>query len=366
MAKLLNTTFLVTQSAPPTPGSGFGTLFASSSKLYFKNTSGTTYDLTIAGTGGGGSINIITYTGSGTYTYNTGSGVQYIKVVCAGAGGGGGSGRINPIGTRGGGGGGAGGNINIAYFSSQSLIGNTYTVRIGAGGPGATRVSDDGLTNGSPGIAGISSSFSTGSTVLLWGGSGPGGGGGIAAGAGGTNTAPSTANTPNPYPPFYYSGVNGATGNTGAIPTPAGNALSGTRTLAGGGAGGSLAGTTYSGGSGSAIFNYNILVQSGSPGLSSSGLPGDNGAPVIDIASLLFYSGSNITTGVRIGTGGHGGGGGGFTAAGPSGGNGGSGSFGAGGGGGGAAVTSSISFPNIQNGGGGRGGDGFVLIFEYY
>jgi hypothetical protein len=48
MAKLLNTTFLVTQSAPATPSSGFGTLFASSSKLYFKNTSGTTYDLTTA------------------------------------------------------------------------------------------------------------------------------------------------------------------------------------------------------------------------------------------------------------------------------------------------------------------------------
>jgi hypothetical protein len=365
MAKLLNTTFLVTQSSPTTPSSGFGTLFASSSKLFFKNSSGTTYDLTTGGSGGG-YINILTYTGSGTYTYNTGSGVQYIKVVCAGAGGGGGSGRINPIGTRGGGGGGAGGNINIAYFSSQSLIGNTYTVRIGGGGPGATRVASNILTNGSPGFTGISSSFSTGSTILLWGGGGPGGGAGIGAAAGGTNTAPSTANTPNPYPPFYYSGVNGATGNTGAIPTPAGNALSGTRTLAGGGAGGSLTGTTYSGGSGSAIYDYNILVQSGSPSLSSSGLPGDNGAPVIDIASLLFYSGSNITTGVRIGTGGHGGGGGGFTAVGPSGGSGGSGSLGAGGGGGGAAVTSSISFPNIQNGGGGRGGDGFVLIFEYY
>jgi hypothetical protein len=366
MAKLLNTTFLVTQSAPSTPSSGFGTLFASSSKLFFKNTSGTTYDLTTGGSGGG-YINILTYTGSGTYTYNTGSGVQYIKVVCAGAGGGGGSGRINPIGTRGGGSGGAGGNINIAYFSSQSLIGNTYTVRVGGGGAGAIRTGGTVLINGSPGITGISSSFSTGSTVLLWGGGGPGGGGGVGAVAGGTNTAPSTANTPNPYPPFYYSGVNGAANITAATPTPAGNALSGTRTLSGGGAGGSLSSTpiTYNGGSGSAIYNYNILVQSGSPSLASSGLPGDNGAPVIDIASLLFYSGSNITTGIRIGTGGHGGGGGGTTAVGPSGGSGGSGSLGAGGGGGGAAVTSSAGNP-IQNGGGGRGGDGFVLIFEYY
>jgi hypothetical protein len=363
MAKLLNTTFLVTQSAPATPSSGFGTLFASSSKLFFKNSSGTIYDLTTGGSGGG-YINILTYTGSGTYTYNTGSGVQYIKVVCAGGGGGGGSGRINPIGTRAGGGGGAGGNINIAYFSSQSLIGNTYTVRIGAGGNGAARTSAGSLTNGSSGGAGISSSFSTGSTVLLWGGGGTAGAGGGLTNAG-ANTAPTTSSTPNPYPPFYYSGVNGAVSSTTAVPTPAGNALSGTRTLAGGGAGGALVGTTYSGGSGSAIYNYNILVTSGSPSLSSSGLPGDNGAPVIDVAHLLFYSGSNITTGVKIGTGGHGGGGGGFTFVGPSGGNGGSGSLGAGGGGGGAAVTSSVGYP-IQNGGGGRGGDGFVLIFEYY
>jgi len=363
MAKLLNTTFLVTQSAPATPSSGFGTLFASSSKLFFKNTSGTTYDLTVAGESGG-YINTLIYTGSGTYTYNTGSGIQYIKVVCAGAGGGGGSGRINPIGTRAGGGGGAGGNINIAYFSSQSLIGDTYTIRIGAGGNGALRASSSGLLNGSAGGTGISSSFSTGSTVLLWGGGGPGGGGGGGAAAG-ANTAPSTANTPNPYPPFYYSGVNGGVSSTTSNPSPAGAALSGTRTLAGGGAGGALVGTTYNGGSGSAIYNYNILVRSGSPSLASSGLPGDNGAPVLDIAQLLFYSGSNITTEVLIGTGGHGGGGGGFTAVGPSGGNGGSGSLGAGGGGGGSAVTASIGNP-IFNGGGGRGGDGFVLIFEYY
>lgn len=360
MAKLLTTASFVTQSSPATPSSGYSTLYASGSSLYYKNSSGIDYNLSIVG-----SSSIQVYTSSADWTKP--ANLQYIKVVCAGGGGGGGSGRINPIGTRGGGGGGAGGNINIAYFSSQSLTGTIYSVRVGGGGPGATRTGGTVLINGSPGFTGISSSFSTGSTVLLWGGGGPGGSAGISAGAGGTNTAPSTANTPNPYPPFYYSGVNGAAGSTAAIPTPAENALSGTRTLAGGGGGGGLSPVpiTYNGGSGSAIYNYNILVRSGSPSLSSSGLPGDNGAPVIDIASLLFYSGSNITTGVRIGTGGHGGGGGGTTAVGPSGGSGGSGSLGAGGGGGGAAVTSSAGNP-IQNGGGGNGGNGFIIIFEYY
>lgn len=360
MAKILITASLVTQSAPSTPSAGFGTLYASGSSLYFKNSSGTNYNLSIVG-----SSSIQVYTGSADWTKP--DGIQYIKVVCAGGGGGGGSGRINPNGTRAGGGGGAGGNINTAYFSSQSLTGTTYAVRVGGGGPGAARTGGTVLINGSPGGTGISSSFSTGSTILLWGGGGSGGGAGIATGVGGTNTAPSTANTPNPYPPFYYSGVNGAASPTGAPPTPASSAFSGTRALAGGGAGGALSSAfvAYPGGSGSAIYNYNILVQSGSPSPASSGLPGDNGAPVIDVASLLFYSGSNITTGVRIGTGGHGGGGGGTTAVGPSGGSGGSGSLGAGGGGGGAAVTSSAGNP-IQNGGGGNGGNGFVIIFEYF
>ena len=44
MAKLLNTTFLVTQSAPATPSSDFGTLYASGSSLFFKNNNGINYN----------------------------------------------------------------------------------------------------------------------------------------------------------------------------------------------------------------------------------------------------------------------------------------------------------------------------------
>ena len=239
MAKLLNTTFLVTQSAPSTPGSGLGTMYASSSKLFFKNSSGTTYDLTLSGSGTGGQINFLIYTSSGTYTYNTGSNIQYIKVICAGGGGGGGSGRLGGAGTnRFGGGSGAGGNMNVAYFSSQSLTTSSYTVTVGAGGSGGGQRIGAANLNGLAGSSGQNSSFASGSTILVIGVGGVSGSGGTntAGGVGGSNTAPSTATVPNPYPPFYYSGVNGVQGFTTTIANT-NDAFSGTRFLAGGGAG---------------------------------------------------------------------------------------------------------------------------------
>jgi hypothetical protein len=366
MAKLLNTTFLVTQSAPSTPSSGFGTLFASSRKLYFKNTSGATYDLTAAG-GSGGYTNILVYTSSANWTKQ--SGLQYIKVICAGAGGGGGSGRVAGVGTTTAGGqGGCGGNINVGYFSASALLGDTYTVNVGTGGPGGARRTSNAVLAGLTGTAGISSSFATGSgasfTRLISALGGPGGLGGAATGGTGANALPTTAQVRNPYPPFYFCGVDGSIDAAG--PTNAANALSGTRWLAGGGTGGRIFNTeaSSSGGSGSAIYSYNTLIQSGSPSAAASGLPGDNGAPVLDVAQLLYYSGSNITTGVRIGTGGHGGGSGNRNVSPPAnGGNGGSGSLGAGGGGGGGAAT---ALNAIFSGAGGLGGDGFIIIFEYY
>ena len=361
MAKLLNTTFLVTQSAPATPSSDFGTLFASSSKLFFKNTSGTTYDLTVAGGGGGGLASTLVYTSSGTYTYNTGSNIQYIKVVCAGGGGGGGGGRLGLSGTnRAGGGGGAGGNINIAYFSSSLLTTGSYTGTVGAGGSGGAGRSGSITFTGGNGNIGADSTFASGLTVLLRATGGAFGGGGLTTpGLAGTNVAPTSPTVPNPYPPFYYSGVNGAAGST-TTGANAGNAFNGSRLLAGGGGGGGITNTNISGsgGSGSAIYNYTSLIQSGSPGIVPGGV-GQNGASVIDISHLLFYSGSNLTVGASIGTGGHGGGGGSQTPV-TSAGNGGSGSMAAGGGGGGATIVNTVS------GTGGRGGDGFVLIFEYY
>jgi hypothetical protein len=361
MAKLLNTTSLVTQSAPPTPSSGYGTLYASGSSLFFKNSSGTNYNLSIVG-----SSSYALYTSSGTYTYNTGSGIQYIKVVCVGGGGGGGSGRTvsSAAGSRNGGGGGAGGNVNIGFFYSTSLTTGSYTVTVGGFGAGGPRQTSINL-NGSAGQAGLNSTFAAGSVVLVRGVGGPGGAGGNATNvanaiAGGTNVLQTTATVPNPYPPFYYCGVNG--GDTGAgIANPAESNGFQTRWLAGGGSGGAInsLNTTIPGGSGSAIYNYNTLIQSGSPG--AGGNPGQNGAPVIDIATLLFFSGSSLNTGIQVGTGGHGGSGGIHSPA-SSGGDGGSGSRAAGGGGGGGCN----GVVGLSSGAGGPGGDGFVIIFEYY
>jgi len=359
MAKLLNTTFLVTQSSPATPSSGFGTLFASSSKLFFKNTSGTTYDLTAAGGSGGGYTNILIYTSSGTYTYNTGSGVQYIKVLCAGGGGGGGSGRLGGTGTnRYGGGGGAGGNMNIAYFSSSLLTTGSYIVTVGGGGAGGGQRIGAANLNGITGAVGSSSSFASSSTILLLGVGGSGGAGGTntAGSAGGSNTAPTTATIPNPYPPFYYSGVNGGAGSQLAA-FNATDAFNGSRFLAGGGGGGGInsSNASGSGGSGSAIYQYATLIQSGSPGLPQTPRNGDNGALVFDMINfLMYYTGSNLSTNVLVGTGGHGG------AGGNSSGNGGSGSRAAGGGGGAGSTV------NFTASAAGPGGDGFVIIFEYY
>jgi hypothetical protein len=355
MAKLLVTASLVTQSAPATPSAGFGTLYASGSGLYFKNSSGTNYDLSVVG-----SSSFTAFTSSGTWTYTTGSNIQYIKVLCAGGGGGGGGGRLGATSSlRSPGGGGAGGSISIAYFSSQSLRTGSYTVTVGGGGSGGTNATGTTGLNGGNGVAGSDSTFASGSTILLRGVGGALGGFGNAAanGTGGTNTAPTTASVPNPYPPFYYSGRNGSTG-----PANAGNAFDGTRFLAGGGGGGSINASNVSsaGASGSAVYQYATLIQSGSPGGINNA--GQDGAPVFDIINFLtYYTGSSLSTGVLVGTGGHGGGSG-TNSPTASAGNGGSGSRAAGGGGGGGTVTGT----GISSGRGGPGGSGFVIIFEYY
>jgi hypothetical protein len=363
MAKLLNTTFLVTQSAPPTPSSGFGTMYASSSKLFFKNTSGVTYDLTASTSR---NINILVYTSSATWSPQPG--LQYIKVICAGPGGGGGSGRVGLINNvAGGGNGGAGGNINIAYFSSSALLGNEYNVNITGGGPGGLRVTSNANTNGGTAPTPNSSSFTTGSggniIKLLSALGGTGGTGGGLGGGASANIAPTTTQIPNPFPPFYYCGVDGGPGST-LTAINASDAFSGTRWLSAGGGGGGLTNTNTSGsgGSGSAVYSYSTLISSGSPGVVATGVGGSNSIPIFDAAQLLTYSGSAITTNLILTTGGAGGGGG-SRAITVNGGNGGSGSLGAGGGGGGGAAT---NLNVVFSGAGGPGGNGFIIIFEYY
>lgn len=360
MPKLLNTTFLVTQSAPSTPSNNTGVLYATTTgRVFFTNSAGRTSDLTTIG-----SSSYIAYTTSGTYTYVTGSGIRYIKVVCIGGGGGGGTGnRTAANQNRNGGSGGAGGNINVVYFTSQSLTAGSYTVTVGGGGAGGPQ--NSGTGTGGVGQPGNPSSFASSSFNLVRAPGGPGGGGGGAGGSigtGGTNLFPTTGSTGtiNAWPPHYFAGCDGGGTQNGATLSVRGTALGGARWLAAGGAGAGInaSNITSSGGFGSAIYNYATLIQSGSPGI-VVGTNGDNGAPVIDIACLWFASGSGITTGIRIGTGGHGGAAGNGTS---NSGRGGSGSLGAGGGGSGACLNT-IGFVAPP---GGKGGDGCVLIFEYY
>jgi hypothetical protein len=365
MAKLLNTTFLVTQSAPATPSSGYGTLYASGSVVFFKNDNGVNYNLTLAG-----SSSISVFTNSGTWQKPPN--VKYIKVVCVGGGGGGGAGRRSLVSspTTSGGGGGGGGSLCVAFFDSSSLTTSSYTINVGSGGPGAlgrTTVAD-----GTAGVNGANSSFVSGSTSLVVAAGGAAGNGGRTSTnqgitpsvvavlfSAGVNSTPSPATIPNPFPPHYIIGQNGGNGSQNTpftiIPSFGWNNTNGLRSLAGGGGGGGvLTGASGSGGSGSAIYNYTTLIQSGSPGTTTGTINGENGAPIFDAIQLLQYSGSNLITGISIGTGGHGG------AGGATSGTGGSGSLGAGGGGGGGNLSTGTA------GRGGPGGDGFVLIFEYY
>jgi predicted Zn-dependent protease len=77
MGKVITSLQFVTQSAPSTPPSTHGNIFASASTLYFKNSDGVEYDLASSS----GSLRISYYTGSATtqsYTYNKLGNLKYL------------------------------------------------------------------------------------------------------------------------------------------------------------------------------------------------------------------------------------------------------------------------------------------------
>jgi hypothetical protein len=197
------------------------------------------------------------YTSPGTYSWTAPDGITSVSVVCVGGGGSGGT-----HGT-GGGGGGLGWKNNITVIPGQS-----YTVVVGAGGPG----SYDALSNG---IAGEQSYFINPSTVRGAGGSGgllrgPGVAPGyqIAGGAGGT-----------------YTGDGG--GNGGAGGTCFGSDWSSFPLVSGGGGAGGYSG---SGGGGGAGTDYYATSDgtAGAAGAANSGAAGGG-------ASSKWYS--SYTTG---------------------------------------------------------------------
>ena len=377
MSQILKSLQLPTSSITPgTPPSGFGTVYASgSNKLFYKNPSGTQFDLLTPN----GFINIRYYTGSGTgsgvtqtYTWSKPpAGLKYLEVCCVGAGGGGGSGRKSAPAVQGGTGGG-GGAIVWATFDA-SILSSNYTITVGAGGagaPGQTTANTSGIS----GVGGGTSSFGT----LVVARGGQGGGGGAASGVRRTEGGLATSCTPSGYP-HSYTGCNSAT-SANVPANPVFNApnifdilISSADTLlapgfnvslgfggGGGGNGGSASATVITSGSrGSSGYQFTTLITNG--GNPGSGSIGQNATPPTNnmITTLLQFTGSTTTYG--LGGGGHGGSYSGGTFNGGAGSNGGL--YGAGGGGGGAfGATTALS----SSGAGGSGSSGLCIVVEFY
>jgi hypothetical protein len=360
MSQVLRNLQFVTQSFAGTPDTGSGVMFASGSKLYFENASGSVLPL-----GGPGYIRVLEYTGSNpgggtsTYTWNTPVNIKHIQVICVGAGGGGGSGAIltSGTGTRvSGGAGGGGGAIARGFFDRQSLTQPSYTVSVGVGGAGGgIRTHTAANQNGIAGSAGGYTTF--GDTMV----SASGGGGG---GAGGTVGATIVGGTGGsilnclPGPAFAIAGGTGASTPGGG--TNATNAANFATTplipvgTAGGGAGPNLAlnGTPGSGSLGAGGFEWNTLISNNTV----SGNSGSN--DLVSSITLLHFTSSIYSTLVGLGGGGNG-----VLApfdATTDGGNGGL--YGAGGGGSGFARGSGQS-PTSP---GGSGSSGLCIVVEYY
>jgi hypothetical protein len=372
----------ITGSTPSTPPSGFGTLYASgSNKLFYKNPSGTEFDLLKPN----GYIEIRYYTGSAigdgttrTYTWSKPpAGLKYIEVCCVGAGGGGGGGpkRVAPGSNPAQGGlGGSGGTIAWGTFDA-SILSSSYTITIGAGGAGGAGTTSGAASLGSNGSNGGTSSFGT----LVIAAQGRGGVGGGFAATKRTQGSLATQCTPAGYP-HAYGGCGSAT--VANVPSnPVGNApiifnnqipagdiqdfavapIQPGYGGAGGGNGGSFAasGIRTSGSRGSDGYQFTTLITNG--GFPGSASNGQNATAPTDnmITTLLQFTGS--TTLYGLGGGGHGG----ASAISPF--NGGRGSdgglYGAGGGGGGSLnYTTALS----ASGDGGSGSSGLCIVVEFY
>jgi len=380
MSKILKSLQITTQSASPsTPGTGTVAVFASGSSIYFKNSSGTVYD--IAATNA--YINVLSYTGStdGTtaiYSWSKPPTLKYLDICCVGAGGGGASGRITNSNNQVGSSGGGGGAIVWQSIEAARLTASPYTITVGAGGtPGAARITNGSAQTGLVGTNGGNTSFGT--LVVATGGQGgqivinattgynvatggrleectpslgPWGLQGNTSGwdtTGGTPIAPRAVFNLGFSPPIFSNAVANVSSSWG-------------NGAAGGGAGASRTTIITTGTSGSTITGF---TNGGAPGISNAtgpGTAGSNGVSNQISNRLLRYSGSTTLTSYGLGTGG-GGGGGGITA----GANGGAGGYyGAGGGGGGVLFgLGSVLVPS-SSGAGGSGSSGLCILIEYY
>lgn len=367
MSQILKNLQFITQSFTGTPNSGTGVIFASESKLYFKNDIEELYPL-----GGPGYIKILEYTGSNpgggtlTYTWRKPAGLKHIQVICVGGGGGGGSGGATlPNATKIGGTGGGGGAVAWGFFDRKDLTQPNYTVSVGSGGAGGASVI--GVNVSVLGNFGSPGEYTTFGGTLVSASGGSGGGRGLSNNTAVTGGAGGLATACLPGPIFALNGGSGIGGDNGIPSGPATNFFSSplaASATAGGGCGGgwTSAGATtgYSGSAGAGGYEWNTLKVN----LGTFGKPPTAGSNnLVTTAVLLQFTSSVFTTTYGLGGGGSGGD---FVATsqpGTSGSN--AGVYGAGGGGGSCSVgvTGNTAF---RSGAGGSGSSGLCIIVEYY
>jgi len=360
MSKILKSLQVVTQSFTGTPDTGTGVVYASGSKIYFENTTGSVFPL-----GGPGYIRVLEYTGSNpgggtlTYTWTKPTNIKHIQVICVGAGGGGGSGAFGGLSTTitlQGGAGGGGGAVAWGFFDKGDLTQNSYTISVGAGGAGGASRLWESTSRG--GFVGSAGQYTTFGEKMVSASGGDGGNAGTVASSNRPGGAGGLALACLPGPSFA---INGGTGATAPASLNASNAadffttpLTPTGT-AGGGAGYiiSSAGVLGSGSLGAGGYQWNTLVANNT-------INGGSGSADIVAATVLLQSTSSAFLATTYGLGG---GGNGvrtpndFTVAGGHGG-----FYGAGGGGAGYARGSA----QITTQPGGSGSSGLCIVVEYY
>lgn len=279
------------------------------------------------------------WTTSGTYSWTKPANLKSLLVRVWGAGGGGGGTSFfnHSIMEPGGGGGGA---YQERLFFANELTSETYSVIVGAGGVGSSTTAVPGGTGG----------FSSFYSVKAFGGGGGmantsvynlGGGGGGAGGAGEIGNSSGGAYGGSPFlnvsPEIYGGGIG-----TGGSSIYGGG---------GGGSGSGNGGSSLYGGGGGGSGGYDSGGSGGEGGTTQSLISGGGGSG--------GTSGNRGSDGLRLQGGGGGGGAGSSNSPAPKeGGNGGN----AGGGGGAGLFSQNLGY-NLK---GGDGGDGIVIITEFY
>lgn len=249
---------------------------------------------------------------------------QWARVMLQGGGGGGG-GAVSSSLTNGCVGGSGGGFTDIVVYVGNIL---SASIVVGAGGLGG-RIATNTGSNLSPGLSGVSSSFSA-SGIFVSAGSGSGG------------VANSNTNSSDGGIGLTYVGGIGGLGANSAILN-----IGGSSSGAAGGGGGGIGAVFAGSGGTSGMYTTEVTGGIGGNYYTLGSTQGASGSSLVNLYGyqLPFSFGS--------------GGGGGGAVSGTSSSYGGNGIFGSGGGGGGRTATSAgFSY-------GGNGGDGWVVVISY-